>query len=101
MAELQLEFLASVRQSEELVPQTNAEDRTLADQLPQFLVKVGKSARITRAIRQKHPIRFHRQNVICLCCSWNDRHPETVLAQPSQNIELDTVVVSDDSMFDR
>src|SRR5262245_11858366 len=83
------------------MPQTNSEDRTLSYQISQFLVEMGKRAGITWTIGQKHSIRLHCQNILGFCCSRNNCRLESVLAQPSENVELDAIVVRDDSMPDR
>jgi hypothetical protein len=57
MPELELEGFATQRQTQQLVPKTDAEDRFFADELPDGFDGVTQSRWIAGTVRQKDTVR--------------------------------------------
>ena len=93
MPELQLERLPAQRQTAQLMPQANSENRHAPHQFPNIRNRVMNRLRISRPIRQKHPVRFQRQHVFCGSLRRNHGHVAVVIHQQSQNVLLNPEIV--------
>ena len=92
MPELQLVGLALQRQSNQLVPQADAEDRHPSRHIPDRLLRVHHRIRIARTIGEKHSVRLQRQHVFRRGLGRNHRHIAARTHQPPQNVVLDSIV---------
>ena len=65
MAEFELVGFAAERETAELMPQTNAKDRHLSEQLANVCDGVRDWFGIARAVRQEYAFGFHREHIRC------------------------------------
>ena len=101
MAELQFECRAAEREAENLMAETNPEDRFFPHQIVHRLVRVGKRRRIARTVREKNPIWIQRQRFLGACRRGNNGNSKAFLAQKAEDVFLDAIVVRRDSKSDR
>ena len=66
MAEFQFDRFGAGGQRHELVPKTNAEERELTKQFPNFLNTCGAFTGVSRAVRQHNAAGIGHENVLCL-----------------------------------
>src|SRR5438445_796001 len=96
MAELQLVRLTAQRQPQDLMPQTDSEDRLFPDQSPDLFRLVLKRLGIARTVREKNTIGLESQHVLGRCARRNHSDTRTHLYEPSENVALDPEIVGDD-----
>src|SRR5210317_2084754 len=63
MAELEFVGFPSQGYRKQLMAEADTEQRHLAEQFPNVLLRVGDRLRIARAVAQENPVRAHRQNL--------------------------------------
>src|SRR5437762_14334683 len=80
---------------------TNPEDRLFAHQIAQGFVCVWKRRRIAWAVGEKNPVGIKREHFACRRCRRHNRYFETFLAQQTQNIFLNSIVVRGDAKSSR
>src|SRR5512140_636024 len=93
MAELEFEGLAPECQSEQLVPETDPENRLPPEQCFDILDGDAYRGRVAGTVREEDPVRIHRENVFSGKTDRNDCHRTTVLDESSKNVSLDAVVI--------
>src|SRR5215467_4735532 len=76
--------------------QTDPEDRTMADQLPYRLDRIGHSLGITGTVREKNAIRVHRFNLLRGRRGGYHRHLAPYINQPAKDILFDTKIIGHD-----
>src|SRR5215469_4077200 len=96
MAEFQFVRLAAERQAENLLAETDAENRLLADQLAYLANLTLERFGIARAVGEKNPIGIERQDVLGGRSRGHDRHASAGLHETAQNVPLDSVIIGDD-----
>ncbi len=101
VAEFQLERFAAQRQSAQLVPQANSENRHAADELLNALHSVADRLRIARPVREEDPVRLHPQNVFGGSLRRHNVDFAVVVDKQAQNVLLDAVVVGHHAMSPR
>src|SRR6266478_9277316 len=101
MAEFQLEGFSTERQAAQLVPQANSKHGNMADELLNILHGVADGLRIAGAVRKKHPVRFHFQDVFGGGLRGDNENFALMIHKQTENVLLDAVVASDNTMFAR
>src|SRR6266481_9426284 len=101
MAEFQLEGFSTERQAAQLVPQADSKHGNMANELLNIFHGVVDGFRIAGAVRKKHSVRFHFQDVFRGGLRGDDIDFALVIDEQAQNVLLDAVVVSDNTMFAR
>src|SRR5919201_6474256 len=101
MAKFQFECRSAECESENLMTETNAEDRLLAHQIMDSFMRVGKRCRIAWAVGEKNSIRIKTKYFVCRRYGRDNGHLETFLAQQTQNIFLDAIIVRGNSKSGR
>src|ERR1044071_10407569 len=93
VAKFQLVGLAAQREPRQLMSQADSENRLPPHQPADIIHRVAAWLRISWAIREKHPIRFHRQNGCGGGLRCYHRHPASLDAQLAQEVLLDAAMV--------
>src|ERR1051325_17586 len=101
MAEFQFEGRSTERETEDLMAETNAENRLLAHQIAHNVVRVGQCRWIPGAIREEDSVRVFREYFVRARHCWNNCDGEAFLPQQAQNISFDPVIVSGDAKSNR
>src|SRR5450432_816561 len=96
VSELQFVGAAAESEADELMAETNSEDRCLAHEATNIVCRVGARFGITGAVRKKHAVRTERHYVFRTGCGWYDGHAAAFIHQHAQDVLLDAVVVGDD-----
>jgi hypothetical protein len=99
MAEFELVGLRPQRQPQNLMPQADAEDGFVSQQLGYRLNGVGNGRRIARPIRKEDTIRFQSQRLSRRRRRRDYRHPATISGQQAQNVALDAKIIGYDVEF--
>src|SRR5260370_626545 len=92
VTELQLEGTCSEREPEQLVAQTDPENRPRADQLLQSPNRTREGGRIPGAVGQKDPVRFESENLFGRRGGWKDRDAATGAVQKADDVALHAVI---------
>ena len=77
-----------------LVPETDSEDRITADKFFEIRNDCGEWFRVARSIREPNPVRLKRNHVFCRGVSRNDRDSTIKRRKVSQAVVLQTEVIS-------
>ena len=81
------------------MPQTDTEDRFLANELFDVYFRIGNRVGIARPIGKKNSIRPQRQHL----ARWHDRrhhaHLAARLGEIAQDVVFDAIVIGDDEIF--
>src|SRR5271157_4334357 len=93
MSELELISLASKSDPDQLVPETDSEDRCSSSQLANILLRVSDWLRIARAVREKDSVGTKRQHIFCRCLRRNHGHAAALFREHAENILLYAEVV--------
>src|ERR1051326_3319583 len=96
MAEFQFERRSAEREAQNLMAETDPEDRSLAHQILHGFVGIRERRRVARAIGEKNPVWIKSHYFVRGCCCWNNSHLETFLAQKPQNVFLNSIVIRGD-----
>src|SRR5208283_1300311 len=94
VAELEFESFPAERDSNQLMPQTNAKDGLAPHEPPYRIHGISTRLRIARTIRQKHSVRLQSQHVLRQSLRRHYRHPASLAAQFTQNILLNSKIIS-------
>ena len=86
---------------ENLMAETNPENRLLAHQISRCLVRIRQSCGISRTVGKKNAIRIKREHFLCSCGCWYNRDAKAFLPQKPQNILFDSIIVGDDAKSGR
>ena len=95
VAEFQLERPAAERLPDELVAETDAEDRGPASKLPNRLIGIGERFGIAGAVGQEDTVGHERQHVLSRSARGHHRDAAALRAQHVQDVLLDAVIVGD------
>src|SRR5437660_12065927 len=85
VAELELEGLPSQRDSRQLMPQTDSEDRLAAHQPADGIDCIRARLRITGAVREENSVGLERQHILRRSLRWDHCHLASFAAQLAQN----------------
>ena len=96
VAELQLVGAASQGQPDDLVPQTDPEDRPLADQFPHRRDEVGHPFGISRPVGEEDPVWLAAQDFLRGRRGRHHRDLAAARDELPQDVPLDPAVVGDD-----
>ncbi len=96
MSELQFVGLSSQRDAGQLMSQANSEDWLTTHQTADVVDRIRAGFRITRAVRQKYPVRLESEHVLGWRLGGDDRYFAAFASQLAQDVVLDAVVVGDD-----
>src|SRR4051812_40228166 len=96
MAKLELVSLAAERQAQNLVAETDAEDRLFSQELLHVFFCVRHGVGISRAIGEENPVGIQLQDILRRRSSGNDFHAAAGFGKAAENVALNAVVVSDD-----
>src|SRR6476660_4562743 len=99
VAKFQLKGLAAESQAADLMSQANSEDRNFADKLANVFHGIAHRLWITRAVREKYPVRLHIQNIFRHSSGRYDSDVALVIGQQAQDVLFDSEVVSDHPEF--
>ena len=99
MTELQPETFTPTRQSKYLMPKADPHYRYFAEQRLSRIDRIGYRRRVRRTVRQKNPVRSHRQNLFRPSLRRYHRYPHSMLTHPAQNVVLDPEIVGDNIKF--
>src|SRR5260370_37127910 len=100
MAELQLKRRSAEREAENLMAETDPEDRPFTHQIMHGFVGIWQGRRIARTIGEKNPIWIQRQRFVGACGCRDNSNFKAFLAQEPKDVFLDAVVVRRDSKSD-
>jgi len=100
MAELQFEGLSAEGVAEDLVAETDAEDRLLADERLDGFVRVGNDAGIAGAVGEEDAVGIRCERFVRRGRGRKDADAETVLAEAAQDVGLEAEIERDDAMLD-
>src|SRR5208282_4536946 len=95
VAEFQLEGLASERNSDQLMPQADSEDRLPSHQTPNVVDRIGAGLGIARPSRQENAVGLQSQHILRRRLRRDYRHLAAFSPQLAQDVLLDAEVVSD------
>src|SRR5260370_17042224 len=98
MTELQLKGLPSQGQPANLMPKANPENWDVPNHFANVLDGVPHRLRVAWAVRKKDSIRLHFQNVFGGSLGGHNIDFAVVVDEQAQDVLLDSVVVSDDTM---
>src|SRR4051794_37454360 len=98
MAKLQFESATAKGMAEHLMFETDAENRHAPHQIAHRLVRVAEDGRIARSVGKKDTVRLETERLLGRRGRRHHRHIETILAQTTQNVFLDSVVVGNYAM---
>ncbi len=101
MSELQLVSLAAQRQPDQLMPQTDSEDRNLAHQIANTFLRVSDRLGIAGPVGEKHAVRLQREHIFRAGSGRHNCHPAAFAHQTAKNVVLDPIVIGDHMMFRR
>src|SRR5215471_17245825 len=96
MAELQLVGPATERQPQNLMPETNTEDRHTSNQLAHLRSLIFEGLRISGSIRQKDSLGIHREHILGGGGRGDYGQAASDLDQTPQDVALDPEIISDD-----
>ena len=96
MPEFQLERPAAKREPHDLMAEADSKDRFLAEQRTNIPDSVFEWLGIAGTIREKHTVGLQRQYVLRRCGCGNDGNLRAAPREISQNVRLDSEVVSND-----
>src|SRR5580698_674769 len=93
----ELEFVSPPAQcqTDELMAQTDAEDRSLSGKLANAFLRVCHWLGITGTVREEDSVGIHRQYVLGRGLRGDNRNAAILLREHTQNILLDAVIVGD------
>ena len=99
VSESQFERFAAQSQSKNLVPQTNAEDRFLADKVSDACYHVVHDFRVARAVGDKDSIGVKLQYLVAR--GGGGKHPDSGsgIHQQSQDVSFDSTIVNRHTEF--
>ena len=102
MAKFHLQGPAAARKTKQLVTEADSKRRHIGiqngfDRANCIIARL----RVTRAVRQKHPVGFQRQYFACRSLRRHDRDSAGATREHAQDIALHAVVVGDNVMFRR
>src|SRR5438046_10611315 len=69
MSKFQLEGRSAEGEAKDLMAETNPEDRSLAHQIADSLMRIRERGWITRVVRKKNFLRYQCKNFVCVCGS--------------------------------
>src|SRR4029077_10804944 len=95
MSKFELVGLPTQRDSSQLMPQANSEDRLASHQPADGIDRVGTRFGVPRPIRQENAVRLQREHIFGWRLRRDDRHFAALAAQLAQNVLLDAEVVRD------
>src|SRR5437764_6106753 len=101
MTELEFVWRSTKREPENVVAETNTEDRFLTDQTANRLVRIRKRRWIAGTVGKKNTIGIECERVFGGRGRRNNRDAESILSKPSQNIFFHSVIVRNDVRSDR
>src|SRR5712691_6355825 len=93
VSELEFVSFAAQRQSQYLMPQTDAKDGSASHQLAHLRGLELERLRIARTVREKHPVRLERKHILSYGPSGNHGDTAPGLHQKAQDVALDSVIV--------
>src|SRR6266851_895330 len=96
MAEAELVGFAAKREAEDLMTETNSEDRLVPQNAAYGLACVGHSGRVRRPVREKYAIGIQREHFFGGGKRGQHLHAKTGRDEPAKNVALDSVVERDD-----
>ena len=96
MSELQLEGFAAERESHDLMPETDSEDRFLSEQAPNIPDRIVHGFRIARTIGQKNSVGIQIQHVLGRSRRRHDRDARAAVHEIAEDVGLDSEVVRHD-----
>src|ERR1700724_4862666 len=94
MTEFQFECRSTKREAEDLMSETNSEDRFLTHQVGDGFVRVGQSRRIARTVREKNPVGILRERLFGRRRCGNNRDPESFLPKQSKNFFFNPLILT-------
>src|SRR5437016_12548721 len=97
MAELQFKRRSAEREAENLMAETDPEDRPFAHQIMHGFMGISERRRVTRTIREKNPIWIQRERFVGSCRCRDNSNVKTFLAQKPEDVFFDASVVRRDS----
>ena len=97
VAELHLDGLRAGGESQDLVPEADAEYRNLLlENLPHGLDGIGAWLRIAGAVREEHAVRVHGKDVLCGSGCRNNCETAAVLRENTEDVALDAEIIGYD-----
>ncbi len=92
MSEFQLKRFSSQRQPQQLMSETNSEDRFFSNQLFDILNGIFHCIRISRAVRKKNTVRIHCEYLFRRITGGNNGQTASVRRQPPKDILFHAVI---------
>src|SRR5208282_5729593 len=101
MSEFQLERLSAEGEATQLVPEANPEDGHAPDKLADVCNRIGDGLGVAGAVRQENTARLHREDIFAGSSCWNDGDFAAVIHEQSQDVSLDSEIVSNNAILAR
>src|SRR6266699_6503701 len=101
MSKFQLEGRSAEGEAKHLMAEANPEDRFLADQIAQGLMRIRERSWIAGAVRKKNSIGIECKHLSRSCRCGNNRDAEALLPQETQDVFFNAIVVRRDAKPDR